>query len=300
MPLATNQGFKNIVIKDSGRILVEYVAFVLTKLVPTMETWASGGTFKEISKSKFVELQIPLPPLEVQREIVAEIVGYQRVIDGARAVVDNYRPRVAVDLAWPMVALGEVCKINPRKSQLAERDPKTMVSFVPMANLSEHQVTFQPVQEKALSEVAANYTYFEDNDVLLARVTPCFENGKAGVARGLMNGIGFGSSEFYVLRCGEQALPEYIYSCVMHPQFRDSGIAQMTGTGGLQRVPREFVENFRISLPPLATQQAIVAELEAEHAVVAANRELIGRFELKIESVMSRVWGDEGAASSEA
>ena len=94
IPLATNQGFKNIAITDSTRVIPEYVASMLTKLVPTMETWATGGTFKEISKSKFCELQIPLPTLEVQREIVSEIEGYQRVIDGARAVTDNYRPQI--------------------------------------------------------------------------------------------------------------------------------------------------------------------------------------------------------------
>ena len=73
-------------------------------------------------------------------------------------------------------------------------------------------MAFQSREEKQLSEVAASYTYFEDNDVLLAKVTPCFENGKAGIARGLLNGIGFGSSEFYVLRPGERVLPEWIYS----------------------------------------------------------------------------------------
>ena len=86
-------------------MIPEYVALALTKLVPTMDAWASGGTFKEISKSKFCELQIPLPPLEVQQEIVAEIEGYQKVIDGARAVIDNYRPHITIDPAWPLVAL---------------------------------------------------------------------------------------------------------------------------------------------------------------------------------------------------
>ena len=89
IPLATNQGFKNIIIESPELVIPEYVALALTNLVPTMESWASGGTFKEISKSKFCELQIPLPPLEVQREIVAEIEGYQRVIDGARQLIEQ-------------------------------------------------------------------------------------------------------------------------------------------------------------------------------------------------------------------
>ena len=99
LPLATNQGFKNIVIEDSGRAVAEYVALALTRLVPTMEAWASGGTFKEISKTNFCELRIPLPPLDVQKEIVSEIEGYRKIIDGARTVVDNYRKKIQASLA---------------------------------------------------------------------------------------------------------------------------------------------------------------------------------------------------------
>ena len=102
IPIATNQGFKNIVIKDPSKVMPEYVALAITKLVPTMDAWASGGTFKEISKSKFCELQIPLPPLEVQREIVAEIEGYQKVIDGAKAVIQQTEEEIqeAIDRVW--------------------------------------------------------------------------------------------------------------------------------------------------------------------------------------------------------
>jgi len=112
VPIATNQGFKNVVIEDSARAVPEFVALALTKLVPTMQAWATGGTFAEISKSKFCELQIPLPPLDVQKEIVAEIEGYQKVINGARAVLDNYHPHIPIHPDWPMVELGEVCDVR--------------------------------------------------------------------------------------------------------------------------------------------------------------------------------------------
>jgi restriction endonuclease S subunit len=95
------------------------------------------------------------------------------------------------------------------------------------------------------------------------------------------------------LRCNENVLPEWIYFCVTHPLFREGAIAQMTGTGGLQRVPRNYIENFLISLPPLETQRTIVAEIEAEQALVAANRELIVRMEKKIKAVIERVWGED-------
>lgn len=102
VPLATNQGFKNIVIKDTSRVTTEYVALALTRLVPTMKAWATGGTFAEISKSKFCELEIPLPPLEVQREMVAEIEGYRNDILSLKSEIGVREDaiHVAISKVW--------------------------------------------------------------------------------------------------------------------------------------------------------------------------------------------------------
>jgi type I restriction enzyme M protein len=99
VPIATNQGFKNIVIEDPSRVLPEYVALSITKLVPTMDVWATGGTFKEISKSKFCELQFPLPPLEVQKEIVAEIESHQREIARLKRAIEDEEENIQASLA---------------------------------------------------------------------------------------------------------------------------------------------------------------------------------------------------------
>jgi type I restriction enzyme M protein len=191
---------------------------------------------------------------------------------------ERYRKGGAKTNIFPLVKLSEVCTVNPRKSQLDGKPLDTRVSFVPMADLNEHQIAFRPNDEKRLSEVQTSYTYFEDNDVLLAKVTPCFENGKAGIARGLLNGIGFGSSEFYVLRSNGQVLPEWVYFCVMHPLFREAATDQMTGTGGLQRVPRDYVENFQIPLPPLEVQKEIVAEIEGYQKVINGARAVLDHY----------------------
>ena len=190
---------------------------------------------------------------------------------------ERYREGRTKTNIFPLVKLGEVCTVNPRKNQLTV-NPETRVSFVPMADINEHRISFQPNNEKKLSDVSASYTYFEDNDVLLAKVTPCFENGKAGIARGLLNGIGFGSSEFYVLRSNGLVLPEWVYLSIMHPLFRDSAVDQMTGTGGLQRVPRDYVENFQIPLPPLEVQKEIVAEIEGYQKVINGARAVIENY----------------------
>ena len=290
--VTTNQQFNGLVVKNefSHRLLPEYL-FQISGYFKSELLRLSGKTsFNFVSGRILKTVQIPLPPLEVQKEIVAEIEGYQKIIGGARAVVDNYRPQIAVDPEWPMATIGTVCTINPRKSELAHVSSNTIVSFVPMADLNENSISFAAKQQKTLGNVGGSYTYFADDDVLLAKVTPCFENGKAGIAKNLENGIGFGSSEFYVLRSSMSVLPEWIYFCVTYPLFRQDGIRNMTGTGGLQRVPRIFIGNYPIPVPSLNVQQKIVTEIETEQSLVNANRELITRFEQKIQDTIGRVW----------
>ena len=191
---------------------------------------------------------------------------------------ERYRVSTPSTGIFPLVSIGEVCSINPSKSELNGLDPSTVVSFVPMADLREHRISFTPQGEKTLLDVSTSYTYFRDGDVLLAKVTPCFENGKAGVARGLSNGIGFGSSEFYVLRPSESALPEWVYYCITHPQFRNYGVTRMTGTGGLQRIPRNVVSHFQMPLPPLEVQKEIVAEIEGYQKVIDGARAVVENY----------------------
>ncbi len=275
--------------------LPQYVYYVTKS-----ESWhewifsnSKTGTLTNINAKQYSTFCFPLPPLEIQREIVAEIENYQKVIDGARAVIDNYQPHIPIDPDWPLVALGKACVVNPRKSEVTAISDTTTISFVPMSDIGENAMYFESRDCKRLKDVSTSYTYFRDNDVLIAKVTPCFENGKAGIAKNLCNTIGFGSSEFYVLRPAKKILPEWIFLCVATPAFRKWATPQMTGTGGLQRVPRSVIENYEIPLPPLKIQQEIVAESEAEQALVNANRELVKRMESKIQAAIGQVWSDD-------
>ena len=191
---------------------------------------------------------------------------------------ERYRDTGRTEYVVPRVPIGEICAINPSKSQTAGFPGSMPVSFVPMATLNEYRMDFVPNETKSLSDVGAGYTFFADGDVLLAKVAPCFENGKAGIARKLTNGIGFGSSEFYILRPGERVLAQWIYHCITHPSFRAPAIANMNGTGGLQRVPRNFVERFAIPLPPLEVQQEIVAEVEGYLKVIDGARAVLENY----------------------
>ncbi len=170
---------------------------------------------------------------------------------------------------WEMKKLSEVCKIRPPKSEARETlSANDMVSFVPMKSLGIDQKYFDVKDEKELSSVSSSYTYFKDNDVLLAKITPCFENGKLGIAKNLINGIGFGSSEYIVYRPSEKLLSEFLYYFLNQETFRKKGESQMTGAVGHKRIPKEFYEESQISIPPLEEQKQIVALLDKAFAAI--------------------------------
>ena len=164
----------------------------------------------------------------------------------------------------PMVRLGDVAQINPRfdKSSLADDVP---VSFVQMASVGAADGKINVSIVRPFAEVKkGSYTPFKDGDVLFAKVTPCMENGKMAVARGLTNGVGFGSSEFHVLRPSDQLDAKYLYYFVSSQAFRKEAAGHMTGAVGLRRVPAAFLADATLRLVPLDEQRRIVAEIEQQ------------------------------------
>jgi type I restriction enzyme S subunit len=163
---------------------------------------------------------------------------------------------------WEVKKLSEVCVIKPPKTEarrrLADND---LVSFLPMEDLGVSEISVTATKERKLKDVAGSYTYFADNDVLLAKITPCFENGKLGIAHNLKNGIGFGSSEYIVFRLDGRLTSEYLYYFLSQTTFREEGKKRMTGAVGHKRVAKEFIENSEIGFPPIAEQKRIVAIL---------------------------------------
>jgi restriction endonuclease S subunit len=183
--------------------------------------------------------------------------------------------------------LEEVCEINHKKSELKDKDFE--VSFVPMTDVSEQNYYFGPKQTKKISEVYKRYTYFAENDVLLAKITPCFENGKSAIARKLKNGVGFGSAEFIVLRANSKTIPEWLYSFVANTKFIDEGKNHMTGSAGQRRLNIDFVRKYKIPLPSLEIQKQLVAEAEKEQDIINAKKQLIEIYEQKIQKVLAEV-----------
>ena len=207
-------------------------------------------------------------------------------------VGERYKTASIAFAKWPIVKLGDVCEINPKKSEISNLPPETIVSFVPMATVNEHRKNFMPTEQRSISEVYAGYTYFRNDDVLLAKVTPCFENGKSGIAGGLKNNIGFGSSEFFVIRPNaDRVTSDYIYRLISTDLFLEQGKSKMTGTGGLQRIPKDFISNYMIPLPPLTVQEEIIAEIEGYQKIIDGARQVVENYKptIKIDSAWPMV-----------
>lgn len=170
---------------------------------------------------------------------------------------------------WPVLRLRYCAAINPSRSEGNGLQDDTEVSFVPMEAVCEYG-GLRLDQTRSLAEVATGYTYFREGDVVVAKITPCFENGKGSIAEGLMNGLGFGTTELHVLRPLATLDRAFLfYLTISHP-FRNIGTAYMYGAGGQKRVPDDFVCDFRHPIPPLSEQRAIVALLDRETARIDA------------------------------
>ena len=192
---------------------------------------------------------------------------------------------------WGLVPLGSICNINPKKSLDSRLVSGAVVSFVPMPAVTEHgEIDATAIKE--YDEVKTGFTYFAENDVLFAKITPCMENGKGAVAKGLHNGIGFGSTEFHVLRpISGKSDPYWIYTLTAFSQFRMDAASNMTGSAGQRRVPASFLENYRVSLPPIALQEQFAAFVEQTDKSKLAVKQSLEKLETLKKSLMQQYFG---------
>lgn len=164
---------------------------------------------------------------------------------------------------WTFSRLKHYVQFNPSKNEISHFSKDALVSFLPMEAVSESG-DFDTSKTGTISDLVSGYTYFRNGDVLLAKITPCFENGKMALIHGLRNEVGFGSTEFHVLRAKQNMDGRYLAYIVRSHSFRSFGEASMTGAAGQKRVPESFVSGFAQLFPPLDEQKAIASFLDRE------------------------------------
>jgi len=144
-------------------------------------------------------------------------------------------------------------------------------------------------EKKKIKDVIKGYTYFKDGDVLLAKITPCFENGKRAIAKDLKNGIGFGSTEFHIIRPKEKVTSDWIFFSISRDDFKNEAKNKMTGTAGQKRFPARIVENFKIPVPKVQEQTQIVSEIESRFSVIDKLEETVDNSLLKAEQLRKSI-----------
>ncbi len=172
---------------------------------------------------------------------------------------------------WRWVRLGEVCEVNPRRP-LIERQDNEPTSFIPMEAIDAVSGRVIDLRTRPFGEIKKGYTYFSDGDALFAKITPCMQNGKHAIAEGLIGGIGFGTTEFHVLRPIEKICSEWIHFFVRQPTFLLEAMEHFTGAVGQQRLPQDYLSRHEIPLPPLLEQQRIAGVLKEQMAAVEKAR----------------------------
>ncbi len=233
-----------------------------------------GKGIMELRESiKTIDLKsepVPIPPLATQKKIVEFLNNknsyIDQIIEKKQKLIDLLREKrtafinhAVTDVQGEFGKIKNYILVNPTKKAVSETDLDDMVSFVPMEAISETgELT---IQEKLYKDVKDGFTYFRNGDVVLAKITPCYENGKAGVMKGLKNDFGFGTTEFMVLRPSNKIIANYLYYIIFSDKFRKMGEVEMRGTAGQKRVTSSFVKNYEFTLPNIETQEKIVKEL---------------------------------------
>lgn len=238
-----------------------------------------------------VEIPIPFPSnieysINFQRQIVARIEALVSEVREMREI--NQRIQADVDHlmdsiyeetfpdqhdrlpeGWKIKTFNDICLINPRRPQI-RREANVPTSFVPMSAVDEKTGAIVDLQIKPFSAVRTGFTYFEENDVLFAKITPSMQNGKSAIARNLIDGLGFGSTEFHVLRANPGILPEWIYHFIRRKRFRKEAMLRFRGAAGQQRVPQDFLEQHIIPVPfpndpekSIAVQKRLIAYFDS-------------------------------------
>ncbi len=223
-------------------------------------------------------------------ERTAQTINNVKSVEATRRIAPG-SDAPALPPGWTRTTVGEIAEINPRDPEIREIPDATEVTFVPMAAVDAFRGVIAHPQRKKIGEVRRGYTPFREGDVLFAKITPSMENGKAAIAHRLYNGLGFGSTEFHILRPRRGVvLSEWLFYYVRQEGLRQEARASFTGTAGQLRVPARFLVGHPIPLAPLAEQRRIVARIEELFSQLDAAEEGLRRVQRNLKRYRAAVF----------
>lgn len=284
------------VVVNGAKVDKRYMLHALNRAVDEIEENLHGGVgLVHITKGNLEKISVPVPPLDIQHGIVAEIEVYQKVIDGARQVVNSYKPNLSLDSSWPVLPL----------LALLEGKPKNGYSGQPVDYPTDTRVLSLSATTSGVLDLA-KFKYLDEkiapdatcrckrNDIYLQRGNTRELVGTAAIFDTDAEGFIYPDLMIRVRADETKIGSRFLLHVLQSSSARDYLIRHAVGAAGsMPKINQGIVEGIPIPVPPLATQRAIVKEIEAEQALVNANRELIRRMEAKIKACIDRVWGGD-------
>ena len=273
--------------KDKSNVVLKYVYYNLLANIEHIQKGFGGAAIKNVSKTYLKNTPIIYPDLPEQQRIVAKLDALfadidaqkqitQQSLQNAEELFESFSDKIFEEPhdGWLVKNLGAISNQKQSKNEIkcSEQD---MVTFAPMEQLGIGSKYLFTKTTKTLSEEKTGYTYFAENDVLMAKITPCFENGKIGIAKKLENGIGFGSTEYIVFRPLINLDIEFLYYFLNRKTFRMRGAKRMLGAAGHKRVSKDFINEYPFQYPSnIETQKQIVCQLDAVYEQTQSLRQI--------------------------
>ena len=294
-----NQSLVAITPLSPSKVISEFVFWVLRSMYADIRALTGDSQRSGLNIRILKTIRIPLPPLGVQKEIVAELEGYQKVIDGARVVLDNYRPHIPIHPDWLTISLGEICDFK-NGLNFSKQSSGHTVKIIGVSDFQNHIYAHMRDLNEVQLDAPLNEDYLvKAGDILFVR-----SNGNPDlVGRSLYVPEPQEPTTFsgFTIRGrihDNRALPIFFAYLFKSRDFTE--MIKTVGRGAnIRNLSQGILKELKVYLPPFATQQAIVDEIEAEQAMVAGNRELTERFEKKIQATLARVWGEDEPAPKE-
>ncbi len=240
------------------------------KFMETAVRISVGGLSPTINWKDLARQEFELPSLDEQKVLADKLWAAYRLKEAYKKLlvatdemvksqfIEMFGNPLSLNQKNELKRLGECCILNPRRPNIALCDTDK-VSFIPMSAISEEGYLADMTDEE-YGKVKKGFTYFENNDVLFAKITPCMENGKGAIVHGLTNRIGMGSTEFHVLRpINGISSPYWLLALTRMPIFRERAAKNMSGTGGQKRVSASYLDHFMVGLPAIEEQRRFEA-----------------------------------------
>jgi type I restriction enzyme S subunit len=278
----------------------DFIFFWLKQNQHIIAAKETGSTFKAITQKILSEIIVPFPDYSDQLHIASILSKAENLIAQRKEsirLLDEFLKSTFLemfgDIKGEKVPLTSACILNPKKSEISGIVRTTEVSFIPMANVSEKgEVNLS--QTRTLESVWNGFTFFKENDVVFAKITPCMENGKGAIMKNLKNKIGFGTTEFHVLRPIEGiSTSAWLYHLTTQDSFRKKAEQNMTGSAGQKRVPADYFEHYKVVIPPIELQTQFARIVEKTEALKSQYQQSLTELENLYGSLSQKAFKGE-------